>query len=371
MWNFCCCFGFSSVYTGKSLDRPEEEDARAGEGCSDGRMLPGGKMLGRRRMLGRGDTARQGGCSAGGCWTWERCSGWGNAGRGEDARAGGCSDAPWAGGGGCSVGRMLGREDVQAGRCWTWEGCSGRRMLGLGEDARTGGCCPARRRALRARARIPAPPGAAPPSEPQPPRSAGRWRGKFARGAAPPLPFPFHPSIPSRPFPFPLPWPLLCCPLMEAALQRRRPPRPPRAQHRPGEGGTGPGCPRPPLLPAGGEGRAGGAQREGAEQRALPGDGTRSALSASGIQRGRHPPAPAPTPPAPIPLPLILPLLLPLPGGGTATAREEYERFSRAARRRPLLPLKTISIVQFDCLNQTDLQQIHLSFDKSITVSFH
>lgn len=39
----------------------------------------------------------------------------------------------------------------------------------------------------------------------------------------------------------------------------------------------------------------------------------------------------------------------------------------RAAWRRRL---KTISIVQFDCLNQTDLLQIHRSFDKSITVSF-
>lgn len=39
----------------------------------------------------------------------------------------------------------------------------------------------------------------------------------------------------------------------------------------------------------------------------------------------------------------------------------------RAARQRGL---KTISIVQFDCLNQTDLLQIHRSFDKSITVSF-
>lgn len=50
---------------------------------------------------------------------------------------------------------------------------------------------------------------------------------------------------------------------------------------------------------------------------------------------------------------------------------EEYQRFSHAAFWHPLLELKTISIVQFDCLNQTDLQQIHLSFDKSITVSFH
>lgn len=56
---------------------------------------------------------------------------------------------------------------------------------------------------------------------------------------------------------------------------------------------------------------------------------------------------------------------------GTEPPLEEYQHFHIAAACQPLLELKTISIVQFDCLNQTDLQQIHLSFDKSITVSFH
>lgn len=56
---------------------------------------------------------------------------------------------------------------------------------------------------------------------------------------------------------------------------------------------------------------------------------------------------------------------------GTEPPPEEYQHFHIAAACQPLLELKTISIVQFDCLNQTDLQQIHLSFDKSITVSFH
>lgn len=56
---------------------------------------------------------------------------------------------------------------------------------------------------------------------------------------------------------------------------------------------------------------------------------------------------------------------------GPEPPQEEYQHFHIAAACQPLLQLKTISIVQFDCLNQTDLQQIHLSFDKSITVSFH
>lgn len=58
------------------------------------------------------------------------------------------------------------------------------------------------------------------------------------------------------------------------------------------------------------------------------------------------------------------------PGGPRAPAGG-ISALPHAAACQPLLELKTISIVQFDCLNQTDLQQIHLSFDKSITVSFH
>ena len=52
------------------------------------------------------------------------------------------------------------------------------------------------------------------------------------------------------------------------------------------------------------------------------------------------------------------------------SSQEEYLLLSHAAASHPRLELETISIVQFDCLNQTDLLQIHLSFDKSITVSF-
>lgn len=58
------------------------------------------------------------------------------------------------------------------------------------------------------------------------------------------------------------------------------------------------------------------------------------------------------------------------PGGGGWGIGAESISGSQMPPRHPRRWLKTISIVQFDCLNQTDLQQIHLSFDKSITVSF-